>query len=143
MSAAEEAEARTLILALLHRYASLAREHFDASQIDSLFHPGALIHFLDGRKLKPEQLSEITRSDPPMLLRHHLTTIDIQFVARDVAHCQSFATTGTHVKMPDHWARWDDKVRRQSNGRWKFDEKIIVLEGLDPEGWLAGTRIKS
>lgn len=82
MALTEEASARTLILALIYRYASVAREDGDYSQIMKLFETNATIRFPDGRELSPSNLGEITRDNPPKLLRHHLTTIDIQFLFR-------------------------------------------------------------
>ena len=118
MNSAEEATARTLIMALIYRYASLAREDGDYSETAKLFEPNAMICFPDGRELPASDLGEITRSNPPKFLRHHLTTIDVQFDSPDEAHCQSYVIAGTDVKMPDHWGRWDDAVRRQSGGEW-------------------------
>jgi hypothetical protein len=48
--------------------------------------------------------------------------------------------------MPDHWGRWDDIVSRKSDGKWLCKQKTVVVDGLDPEGWLAkslgdGTRV--
>jgi hypothetical protein len=38
-----------------------------------------------------------------MLLRHHVTTVDIQFLSENEAECQSYVVAGTDVKMLDHW----------------------------------------
>ncbi|PVH94848.1 hypothetical protein DM02DRAFT_601784 [Periconia macrospinosa] len=117
MSPTDEATSRTLILSLIYRYASLAREEFDDGQITELFEADGIVQFPDGRELSPSRLGEITGTNPPKYLRHHLTTVDIQF-------------------LPDHWGRWDDVVKRQSNGRWLFKKKAIIVDGLDPNGWL-------
>ena len=142
MTPAEEGTARTLIFGLLHRYASLAREDTDFGQVAALFVPGAVVRLPDGREVPPLQLEELTRSDPPKMLRHHLTTTDIQFESPDKAHCRTYVVAGTDVKMPDHWGRWEDVVSKQSDsgrheGRWLFEKKVIVPEGMDPQGWLA------
>jgi len=136
MSLTEEATARSLILGLIHRYASVAREDRDPGQLTELFEPGGIVKFPDGRELEPSRLDEITSTNPPKLLRHHVTTVDIQFISPDEAYCQSYVIAGTHLKLPDHWGRWDDVVKRQSNGRWLFKKKVIVVDGLDPNGWL-------
>ena len=138
MSLTDEAIARTHIFALLHRYASLAREEADYDEITKLFQSDGIIS-LEGRQLEPSQLKVITSVNKPKMLRHHITTIDVQFVSPDEAHCQSYIIAGTHMKLPDHWGRWDDVVRRQSDGRWLFQKKTIVSEQVDPEGWLAET----
>ncbi|PVH93941.1 hypothetical protein DM02DRAFT_540492 [Periconia macrospinosa] len=114
MSFTEEATARSLIISLIYRYASLAREDIDHGQITELFEPDGIVQFPDGRELGPSRLGEITGTNPPKLLRHHITT------------------------LPDHWGRWDDVVKRQSNGRWLFKKKVIIVDGLDPNGWLIG-----
>ena len=139
IDAAEEACARIHIVALINRYASIAREDGDFSQAVELFERDATIQFPDGRNLSPGQLGEITRDNPPKLLRHHLTTIDIQFSSIDEAQCQSYIIAGTHIKLPDHWGRWDSTVRKQENGSWLFKQKKIIVDGLDPQGWLAQT----
>ncbi|QKX55934.1 uncharacterized protein TRUGW13939_03033 [Talaromyces rugulosus] len=139
MSLTDEAIARTHILALIHRYASLAREESDYSMITELFEKDGIINFPDGRQLAPNQLKEIAGGNPPKLLRHHITTIDVQLVSLDEAHSQSYIIAGTHMRMPDHWGRWDDVLKRQSDGRWLFQRKTIMAEQIDPEGWLAET----
>ncbi|CRG84985.1 hypothetical protein PISL3812_02143 [Talaromyces islandicus] len=139
MSLTDEAIARTHILALIHRYASLAREDSDYSAITELFDADGVINFPDDRQLAPNQLKEITSGNPPKLLRHHITTIDVQFISPDEAHAQSYIIAGTHMKLPDHWGRWDDVLKRQSDGRWLFQKKTIIAEHIDPEGWLAET----
>lgn len=138
MSVTDEAIARTHIVALNHRYASLARENPDYNSITELFESDGVIIFPDGRPLAPTQLQEeINGGNQPNLLRHHITTIDVQFVSPDEAHCQSYVIAGTHMKMPDHAGRWDDVLKRQSDGRWLFQSKKITADYIDPEGWLA------
>lgn len=135
---AEEATARSLILGLIHRYASLAREDTDHKQMTELFEPGGVVQFPDGRELPPSRLGEIRGANPPKLLRHHITTIDIQFTSPDEAHCQTYVIAGTHLKLPDHWGRWDDVVKKQSSGRWLFKKKVVIVDGMDSNGWLTG-----
>jgi hypothetical protein len=133
----EEAISRTLILALINRYAAIAREITDSNLVKELFEPDSVIEFPDGRQLAPSQLDQITNNFPPALLRHHLTTIDVQFISETEAHCQSYIIAGSHLRIPDHWGRWDDVVKKQSDGRWKFSKKVVVVDGMNPEGWLA------
>ena len=137
LSVAEEATSRTLILALINRYASLAREGGNHAAIATLFEPDAKINFPDGRSIPPAQLGQITNNFPPKLLRHHLTTIDIQFISQGEAHCQSYIIACTDLQMPDHWGRWDDIVKKSSDGRWRFSQKNVIVDGMNPEGWLA------
>lgn len=135
--ATEEATSRTMILALINRYASLARENGDHTAVVALFESEGAIHFPDGRQIPPSQLGQITNNFPPTLLRHHLTTIDIQFISKDEAHCQSYIIACTDLQMPDHWGRWDDVVKKQADGRWLFAKKTVVVDGMNPAGWLA------
>lgn len=137
MTQAEEVTARTLILALLYRYASLAREESDHAAMAALFEPEGKIHFPDGRSLHPSQLGEITQANRPKYLRHHLTTIDIQFDSPEEARCLSYVVAASDQKMPDHWGQWTDVVVRQADGTWLFREKVVNVGGRDPEGWLA------
>jgi hypothetical protein len=142
MTLTEEATARTQILTLINRYASLARGFPDLQiqqEIASLFLPNATIHLPDGRELSPFEIGKITESNPPALLRHHVTTVDVQFDSVGEAKCQTFIIAGTHLKMPDHWGRWDDVVVRNEDGRWLFGRKKVVVDGMDEEGWLAQT----
>ena len=137
MSATEEATARTLIVALINRYASLAREQGDYAEAAKLFVLGGLVRFPNGRELPPSQLGEITRENGPKYLRHHVTTIDVQFVSPEEAHCQSYVIAVTDQKAPDHWGQWNDVVMKQADDRWLFKEKAVLIGGRDPEGWLA------
>ncbi|KAF3401361.1 hypothetical protein DPV78_005455 [Talaromyces pinophilus] len=142
MTPTEEAISRVQILALINRYASLARGipspqiHRDLA---SLFLPSAKILLPDGRALSPHEIGKITESNPPDLLRHHVTTVDIQFDSRTEARCQTYVIAGTHLRMPDHWGRWDDVVvRMPEDGRWLIERKVVVVDGMEEGGWLQG-----
>lgn len=141
MTPTEEATARTLILALINRYASLARGLPDPQinqEFASLFLPNATISMPDGRVLLPSEILKITESNPPELLRHHVTTIDVQFDSNTQARCQTYVIAGTHLKMPDHWGRWDADVVKTEDGRWLFARKVIIVDGLADGSWLKG-----
>ncbi|KAI0192510.1 hypothetical protein F4808DRAFT_442890 [Astrocystis sublimbata] len=138
MSPAEEATSRSLILALIHRYASAARENVDSAMMKQLFEHDATFTIMD-RAISPADIGAIIRDDPPALLRHHVTTIDVQFVSADEAHCQTYVLASTDLKITDHFGRWDSVVRRQEDGRWLFSKTVVVLEGVDPDGWLAAS----
>lgn len=142
MDPTEEATARTLILALVNRYASLARENGDYAEVEKLFQPGGVVRFPNGRELPPDKLGEITRDNGPSYLRHHVTTVDIQFVSPEEAHSQAYVIAITDQKAPDHWGQWNDVFRKQSDGRWLFKEKAVLIGGRDPGGWLASVSQK-
>jgi len=76
--------------------------------------------------------------EPPKLLRHNITTVDIQFVSEVEAKCLSYVVAATEKKCPDHWGVWEDVVQRGEGGRWLFVRKDVKVEGLGEEGWLAG-----
>ncbi|EED12029.1 hypothetical protein TSTA_001010 [Talaromyces stipitatus ATCC 10500] len=113
MHLSEEAIARTHILSLINRYASFARGIPDQqNEIAVLFEPNATILLPDGRELSPLEIGKITENNTPKLLRHHVTTVDVQ---------------------------WDDVVVRSGDGRCPFKRKVIVVDGMDAEGWLSQT----
>ena len=134
----QEATSLTLITALLHRYASLARETTNTAYLSLLFEPSGTISLPDGRILHSTQINDITGPSPPKLLRHHVTTLDIQFLAEHEAEFQAYVVAGTDVKMPDHWGRWDGRVRRSEGGRWVIGEMRVLVDGMDGKGWVAG-----
>ncbi|KAI1333133.1 hypothetical protein F5Y16DRAFT_4204 [Xylariaceae sp. FL0255] len=137
MTPTEEATARTLIQALLGRYASTTREDADWSQITEIFEPGGTITFHGDRVLAVENLQEIVQDAPPPLLRHHITSVDIQFISVKEAHIQAFNIATTHLKMIDHAGLWNFVARKQADGRWLLVKNVVELEAFDPEGWVA------
>lgn len=139
LSPSEQATARGLITAVLHRYASLGREDCDWDALATLFEPSAIYRLADGRELPPTQLQEVVRGQEAPYIRHHITTIDVQFVGEAVAHSEAFFFAATNWKVMDHWGRWRDVFARQADGTWLIRERTIVVEGQDPEGWTAKT----
>ncbi|PON22128.1 hypothetical protein TGAM01_v209002 [Trichoderma gamsii] len=133
----EEGAARMAILALVYRYAALAHENVPPLELAALFEPGAKIKFSDGSERPPSEIREVIRHMPEQLT-HHVTTVDIQFVAPNEARCQAHVLASTNVKSPDHWGRWDSYVKRQEDGKWLFSIKVITMEGMAPGGWVSG-----
>jgi hypothetical protein len=144
MDPTEEATARSHILALLHRYASLARGYGDHyAEFEKLFETNGVIKFPDGRQMAPSQLAEVTRDNGPKYLRHNLTTVDVQFVSPEEAHSQAYVIVITdRCAPPDHWGQWNDIVKKQPDGRWLFKEKAVLVGGMNPDGWLASVSPK-
>jgi hypothetical protein len=132
-----EATARTLISALVHRYASLTRETLNMPLVTPLFHPTAKIHSPDGRDLEPAQLADIMGPEPPKLLRHNVTTVDIQFVSEKEARCLTYVIAVTEKKCPDHFGVWEDVVVREGE-KWVFARKEVEVDWVAEGGWLAG-----
>ncbi|KAI0157334.1 hypothetical protein GGR57DRAFT_461604 [Xylariaceae sp. FL1272] len=137
MTPTEEATARSLILSIIYRYAALSRENGDFAPMAEIFEPGAVVKFGNGREFAPTDLGKVISNPPPTLLRHYITTVDIQFDSPDEARCESLLMVQSHLKAVDHWGRWTAIVRKQPDGRWLFREKTSFLDGFDPDGWVA------
>ncbi|KAL7917699.1 hypothetical protein ACQKWADRAFT_306122 [Trichoderma austrokoningii] len=135
----EEGTARIAILALIHRYAALAHEHVEPLELAALFESEGKIQFSDGSERAPSEIREVF-SHLPEQLTHHVTIVDIQFVAPNEARCQIHVIASANLKMPDHWGRWDSYVKRQGDGKWLFSKKKIVMEGMAPDGWVSKMR---
>lgn len=137
ISPSEQATARVLITAVLHRYASLGRENCAWEISETLFEPNGLYRLADGRELPRWQLKQVVRGNEAKYIRHLITSIDIQFESATEAHIESCFFAATEYAFNDHWGRWRDIFRRQVDGSWKFKERTIVLEDQDPNGWTA------
>ncbi|KAB5549532.1 hypothetical protein GE09DRAFT_1059998 [Coniochaeta sp. 2T2.1] len=137
MDFTEQATARSQITQVMHRYARLARENCDWDGIAKCFEPEGIYRLPDGRALPPGQAREVVRGKEARFIRHHLTTIDIEFVSDDEAHSQAQFFAATEYKFADHWGYWQDIFRKQMDGSWLIHERTIVTEGHDPAGWSA------
>ncbi|OOQ86327.1 hypothetical protein PEBR_21907 [Penicillium brasilianum] len=133
----EQAIARVQITAVMHRYASHARDKADWEAIASCFEPKGIYRFSNGREVPPSRASEVVRGNEAKYIRHHITTIDIEFISEMEAHsCAQFFAT-TERKFVDHSGHWRDLWRKQKDGSWLIRERTIVTEKQDPEGWSA------
>lgn len=137
MDATEQVVARGQISAVMHRYARLARENCDWNGIAKCFEAEGIYRLPDGRVLSPSQASEVVRGREAKHIRHHLTTIDIDFVSGEEAHSQAQFFATTEYEFADHWGYWQDVFRRQEDGSWLISERTIVTEGQHPDGWSA------
>lgn len=124
---------------VLHRYCILAREDAPFSQMANLLHPDGIFCLPNGSEVRPDEMETVIRSNPPAFIRHHLTSVDIEFSDDSAAQTKSlfFALTGTPVV--DHWGYWRDVFRRGLDGRWLIAKREIVVEGYDDDGWYAET----
>jgi hypothetical protein len=137
MNANDQAIARTLITATMHKYAWHARERADWDKIAECFERDAVYRLGDGRELPPSQAKEVVRGKEAKYIRHNITTIDIVFVSDTEAHTDALFFATTEFTFADHWGHWKDIFRKQSDGSWLIRERSILTEGKDPGGWSA------
>ncbi|KAK5088286.1 hypothetical protein LTR05_002503 [Lithohypha guttulata] len=137
MNLTEEAIARSHITKVIHRYARLARENCDWDGIAKCFETDGIYRLPDRRILSPSQAREVVRGKEAAFIRHHLTTVDIEFTSEEEAHSQAQFFATTEYEFADHWGYWEDTFRRQKDGTWLIHERTIVTEGHHPEGWSA------
>lgn len=129
--------ARSEITALLQRYANLAVENADFAAMAQLFSDDGTFILLDGSAVPKTEIERIVAGNESVFIRHHLTTIHIEFTGDDTATTDSYYIAFTNLAQPDHWGRWLDTLRREPDGRWVFTSKQPVLEGYHPDGWVA------
>lgn len=135
MDLTEQAVARTHITAVLHHYASLARETVEWDEVKKLFEADAVFQLLDGRVFPASRMEELLRHPEGTYLRHHITTINIQFAGADEAYSESYFFVANNFRFTDHWGRWKDVFRRQADGSWLIHQRSVVVEGQAPETW--------
>ncbi len=134
----ELAVAQVAIREVLSRYAHMAREGGDLDAMAELFTPDAAFILPDGTPVSRHEIYKIV-GHPPVYIRHHITTIVIDFVGEDTARAKSFFFTATEKAMPDHWGYWDDELRLVDDGRWLISRKAPIIEGFAPDGdWPLG-----
>lgn len=139
MDTAAREHARSEITSVMHRYASLAREGADFSAMAKCFTPDALYRLPHGVAIPPSRMVEVVRGNEAKYIRHHITTIDIQFVGENEARSEAFYLALTDLACPDHWGMWRDVFRRQADGSWLIQDRTIVVDGAAPGGWYANT----
>lgn len=137
MDLTQEVIARVQIQAAMHHYASLGRENMDFSEGAKLFEPDAIYRLPSGKEVPPSRMAEVVQGDEAKYIRHHITTIDIEFIDADTAKAEAYFFGATEYKFNDHWGRWKDVWRRQKDGKWLIKERTIIIEGQDPAGWTA------
>ena len=75
----ERAVARSEIEALFHRYAVLANEKSEFEQLTIVFTPDAIFRLPNGVAVNPRELSQVVQGNRPDFIRHHITSINIEF----------------------------------------------------------------
>jgi hypothetical protein len=135
--ALERAVARSEITAILQRYANLAVEQADFAAMAELFTDDGQFILLDGTAVPATEIERIVDGHEAAWIRHHLTTIQIDFTSDATATADSYYIAFTDLAQPDHWGRWRDAFRREPDGQRKFTSKQPLVEGYHPAGWIA------
>jgi len=135
--ALERMIARSEITSVLQRYANLAVENADFTAMARLFTDDGRFILLDGTAVPATQIELIVAGHEATWIRHHMTTIQIDFTSETTASADSYYIAFTDLAQPDHWGRWRDTLRREPDGRWMLTSKQPVLEGCHPDGWIA------
>ena len=69
----------------------------------SLFKPDGVFRRPNGMAVKPADILEVVQGNNPKLIRHHITSIDINFITSKEAHAESYYMAITHLSNLDHW----------------------------------------
>lgn len=71
--------------------------------------------------------------EPPAFLRHHVSTHQIDLLAKDHAKGRCYFVVFTDAG-PDHWGRYEDEYREVS-GRWLFETRKVTVDARVEGGW--------
>ena len=71
----------------------------------------------------------------PELVRHHVSTLQIDVADADTASARSYFQVLT-VHGLDHWGRYADRFARV-DGDWLFTHRSVRVDGATPGGWAA------
>lgn len=69
-----------------------------------------------------------------ILLRHHLSSINIELVSATEARTTAYFLAITDAG-PDHWGRYRDTLKHDGQS-WHITHRLLQLEGRTPGGWL-------
>lgn len=129
------ADDRAMISALVHRYAHTARDKMDFADMQPLFTDDAQLVLPNGAEVPAANLAEVLQGEEAAYIRHHVTTVDIRFAGEESATADTFFLALTNEAAPDHWGYWGDRLVRGADGAWRIQERRIVVDGADPQGW--------
>ena len=121
----------------VQRYAFLARNDLDWVEFSKTLLPEAKIHLANEKTLSLSEWQTILQGEQAKYIRHHLTTMDIQFTSDMEALATAQFFTITDWSHCDHWGEWKFLVTSDGTGAWLIKEKTIILDGVDPAGWAA------
>lgn len=142
-AAIERSAARSAITEILHRYANMAVEQADFAGMAVLFTSDGQFVLPDGTAFPATEIHRVVNGQEPNFIRHHITTIQIDFSSETTATADSFFIAFTDLAQPDHWGRWRDSFRREDDGRWLLTSKQPLVEGFSLSGWWGTVLIPS
>jgi hypothetical protein len=70
---------------------------------------------------------------PRPLIRHHVSSVQIDLVGRDAASAYSYFFVVTE-RGPDHWGRYRDRLV-PVDGRWLFAHRRVTTDGRAAGSW--------
>jgi hypothetical protein len=118
---------------------------FEAADSGVLHGRDAVLEFLGGIGPRPTSDRAASASAPGPgryvppggrpTLRHHTSTITIDFESETRARVRSYYVVFTGVGV-DHWGRYLDEFGLV-DGDWLITRRTITTEGVDPDGWAA------
>jgi hypothetical protein len=134
----ERVVAITEIERILNRYCIMARENAPFSQMADLFLPEGVFKLPNGMSVPPSEMGTVVRGKPPAFIRHHLTSVDIEFINENSAKTKSYFFALTGASVIDHSGYWGDVFEKTTDGTWLIKTREIVVECQDADGWYAG-----
>ncbi|KAL2857322.1 hypothetical protein BJY01DRAFT_242394 [Aspergillus pseudoustus] len=135
----ERTIAITEIESTLNRYCIMARENAPFSEMAAqLFVPKKGVFKLpNGEAVAPADMGTVVRGKPPTFIRHHLTSVDIEFTGVATAKTKSYFFAVTGPSGIDHSGYWEDEFESSADGRWLIASRQIVVEMQATGGWFA------
>lgn len=140
---AARAVARSEITEILHGYANMAVESADFAGMSRLFHADGQFVLPDQTVVPISEIHRVVNGNEPSFVRHHITTINVEFTSETTASTDSYFVAYTDLATPDHWGRWRDLFRRATDGRWLLTSKAPIIEGFAETGWVATVLLPS
>ncbi|KAJ4243861.1 hypothetical protein NW762_014742 [Fusarium torreyae] len=133
----ERAIALADINATVHRYAYLARDNLDWDSFAETLRPEVRFHLPNGVTISSTEWKQILQNEQTKYIRHHLTTINIDFPKNGEAQASAQFLALTDWSTCDHWGEWQFTLTPDGEKGWLISEMKILLEGTDPKGWAA------
>lgn len=135
----ERAIALADVHAAINHHAHTARNDVEWETKLQCFTTYAEIVLPNAARLPISKMREMLRGNEAKYYRHHITSVDIQFINADIANVASQLFVITHMSTHDHWGEWQDRLTRGEDGQWRIAEKTLVVDGCDPKAWYAET----